>query len=157
MTAKFSPPQDDTVRKNTAPRINIKLDRQAERNIAAFANKSKRDIEERLDELAQEWDIERVLQVHATIISLAGCGLAAATKKSWIAVPVVVSGFLLHHAVRGWCPPLAIFRQLGVRTKGEIDAEVYALKVLHGDFDAICQAGDPEELTEQVIHAVSIG
>jgi hypothetical protein len=155
MSAHFSPPHHDIVRKNTCPKVNAKLDRQAERNIAAFANKSKQEIEERLEELTQEWDIERFLQVHATLISLTGCGLAAVSKKTWIAVPVLVSGFLLNHAVRGWCPPLSIFRRLGARTRGEIDAEIYALKILHGDFNAICAAEDPEELTEQAIHAVS--
>lgn len=53
-------------------------------------------------------------------------------------VPVIVSSFLLHHAGRGWCPPVPIFRRLGVRTRQEIDAERFALKVLRGDLDELC-------------------
>ena len=155
MTAKFEPPVRDLVRNNTCAKINAKIDRQAERNIAAFSSIGREDIEERLEELAHEWDIERVLQIHATVISLTGCGLAAMGKRGFLAVPAAVSAFLMHHAIKGWCPPLAIFRRLGVRTKGEIDAEIYALKTLHGDFDAICDASDSEELTDKVIHAVS--
>ncbi len=49
-------------------------------------------------------------------------------------VPLVVGGFLLQHAVQGWCPPLPIFRRHGVRTQTEIDYERYALKALRGGF-----------------------
>jgi hypothetical protein len=43
-------------------------------------------------------------------------------------------GFLLQHAVQGWCPPLPLLRRLGVRTADEINEERYALKALRGDF-----------------------
>jgi hypothetical protein len=49
-------------------------------------------------------------------------------------IPLVVGGFLLQHAVQGWCPPLPIFRHFGVRTQTEIDQKRYALKVLRDDF-----------------------
>src|SRR5436190_144953 len=48
---------------------------------------------------------------------------------------IAVAGFLLQHALQGWCPPMATFRRLGVRTSYEIDYERYALKVLRRDFD----------------------
>ena len=50
-------------------------------------------------------------------------------------LPVMVAGFLLQHAVQGWCPPVPVFRRLGFRTANEIDAERYALKAIRGDFD----------------------
>ncbi len=37
-------------------------------------------------------------------------------------------------AVQEWCPPVPVFRRLGVRTCQEIDEEKYALKILRGDF-----------------------
>lgn len=43
--------------------------------------------------------------------------------------------FLLQHAVQGWCPPLPVFRRLGVRTAREIHEEILALKAMRGDFD----------------------
>jgi hypothetical protein len=36
---------------------------------------------------------------------------------------------------KGWCPPIPILRQLGIRTASEIDTERYSLKVIRGDFD----------------------
>ena len=55
----------------------------------------------------------------------------------------MVGGFLLQHAVQGWCPPVPVFRRLGVRTQTEIDEERYALKALRGDFHhaAVQEAG----------------
>jgi len=44
---------------------------------------------------------------------------------------------LLMHATQGWCPPVPVLRRFGVRTRHEIDAEKYALKILRGDFDGI--------------------
>jgi len=35
----------------------------------------------------------------------------------------------LQHGLQGWCPPLPLLRRLGIRTRGEIDREKYALKV----------------------------
>jgi hypothetical protein len=46
----------------------------------------------------------------------------------------VVGGFLLKHAVSGWCPPVPLLRRLGVRTRSELDREKFALKALRGDF-----------------------
>ena len=46
----------------------------------------------------------------------------------------MIGGFLLQHAVQGWCPPLPFFRANGVRTQSEIDEEKFALKALRGDF-----------------------
>jgi hypothetical protein len=36
-------------------------------------------------------------------------------------------GFMLMHAVVGWCPPVSVFRRLGCRTMREIDRERSAL------------------------------
>jgi hypothetical protein len=49
-------------------------------------------------------------------------------------LPAIVAGFLLQHALQGWCPPVPLFRHLGFRTAAEIDEERYALKALRGDF-----------------------
>jgi hypothetical protein len=65
-----------------------------------------------------------------------------------LVLTLAVLGFLLQHAVQGWCPPLALLRRLGVRTRREIDAEKYALKALRGDFDG---GGDR---VERVLRAV---
>jgi len=54
--------------------------------------------------------------------------------RRWLVLPALVSGFLLQHALQGWCPPVPVLRRLGFRTMAEIDRERYALKTLRGDF-----------------------
>lgn len=44
------------------------------------------------------------------------------------------------HAFQGWCPPVNLFRRLGVRTQREIDEERYALKLMLGDFAIVSHA-----------------
>jgi hypothetical protein len=39
------------------------------------------------------------------------------------------------HGLQGWSPPATGMRRFGLRTRAEIDAERYALKLLRGDFD----------------------
>ena len=56
-------------------------------------------------------------------------------NRKWSLLPGVIGGFLLQHAVEGWCPPVPLLRRLGFRTEAEIQRERYALKALRGDFD----------------------
>ncbi len=97
------------------------------------------EIEQRLRELDEEWDIERTLEANATTLGLVGLGLGATVSRKYFFLPTVVLGFLLQHALQGWCPPVPLFRRLGVRTQTEIETERYALRALRGDFDAVTQ------------------
>jgi hypothetical protein len=66
-----------------------------------------------------------------------------------------VSGFLLRHAIEGWCPPVTFLRRSGVRTRMEIEQERYALKILRGDFDHIeRRKGESVPDATQVVHGV---
>jgi hypothetical protein len=94
-------------------------------------------IDRRLWELDAEWDIERTLEANAATLALTGTLLGIFADRRFLAVPVVVTGFLLQHALQGWCPPVPLFRKAGVRTMREIDTERYALKALRGDFGPI--------------------
>jgi hypothetical protein len=91
-------------------------------------------IDRRLRELDEEWDIERTLEANAATLALTGSLLGIFVDRRFLAVPVVVTAFLLQHALQGWCPPVPFFRRRGVRTMREIDEERYALKALRGDF-----------------------
>ncbi len=102
--------------------------------IRRYKNSSDYEIRNRLKDLQVEWDIERVLQVNASAITLTGLALGSFVSKKWFVLPGIVAGFLLQHGLQGWCPPLPFFRILGVRTKQEIEEERYALKLLRGDF-----------------------
>jgi hypothetical protein len=94
-------------------------------------------IEDRLRELDREWDIERILEMNAAALSFLGVLLGARKSPRWLLLPGVVGGFLLQHAIQGWCPPVPVLRRLGVRTAREIHREKYAMKALRGDFDAV--------------------
>lgn len=125
------------VEQHTDGAINARIRRQTERNISHFAKQGNEDIGRRLEELDHEWDVERTLEANAASISLLGLGLGAFVDRRFFLLPAVVAGFLLQHAVQGWCPPVPVFRRLGVRTASEIDVERYALKAIRGDFDEL--------------------
>lgn len=127
----------DRVPAHTAAEINEQIRRQTEANIAHYGHAGSAAIERRLKALDQEWDIERTLEANAATASLIGLTLGATVDRRWFLFPAAVAGFLLQHALQGWCPPLPIFRRCGVRTASEIDYERYALKALRGDFEGI--------------------
>jgi hypothetical protein len=125
----------DRVRANTSEEINRRLDRELESRVKSYEHRSPAEITQRIDELDREWDMERLLETNASAIAFAGLALAVTHSRKWLIVPGIVLPFLFQHAVQGWCPPVPVFRRLGVRTREEIDREKYALKVLRGDFD----------------------
>jgi len=133
----------DTVRAYTDPEVNQKIDSTIEERIRFYATQPKDVISKRIEELDQEWDIERVLETNAAGIALSGVVLGLFSKK-WLLLSATVLGFLLQHAIKGWCPPVPMLRKSGVRTRREIDREKYALKILRGDFQTM--PTDPEQL-----------
>lgn len=126
--------EKERVRKSTSEERNRKIDEKAISKLNKYSVKSQEEIEERLQQLESEWDIERILELNAGILGLTGLILGRRDKR-WLALSSLVSGFLVQHAVQGWCPPVPVFRALGFRTRQEIDQEKYALKALRGDFD----------------------
>ena len=91
-------------------------------------------IDERIRELQQEWDIERTLEANAAGVALAGLALGILVDRRFLAIPITAAGFLLQHALQGWCPPLPLLRRLGIRTSAEIHQEIIALRILRGDY-----------------------
>ncbi|MBN1601550.1 MAG: DUF2892 domain-containing protein [Chitinispirillaceae bacterium] len=130
--------KSDRVFQHTPSNVNEKIIRQIEMAVSYYSDHSDK-IEPRLEELNKEWDIERLLETNASVLSLFGLILGIFGKRSWLMLPLFVIGFLLQHALKGWCPPLELFRRLGFRTKEEISRERNALKALRGDFNAISQ------------------
>ncbi len=135
-------PKEDRVRAQTSPELNQKIDAQLERRLRFYATQDEQAISERLEELDREWDIERWLETNAASLSLLGMVLGVTRGKKWFVLPLVVSGFLLQHALQGWCPPVPALRRLGVRTRLEIEQERFALKYLRGDFEQLEKEGD---------------
>jgi hypothetical protein len=108
----------------------------------------------RIAELDREWDVERTLEANASTLALTGLFLGVVRSRKYLLLSATVLGFLLTHAIQGWCPPLPILRRMGVRTRAEIDQEKYALKALRGDFQNIAPS-TPETRTNEVQGVIS--
>ena len=127
----------DRVREHTAGDVNTMIDDAMRDRLFRDSTLGDRELSERIDALDREWDIERYLEVFAPALALSGIVLAAFGNRRWLALSAGVLGFLVQHAVQGWCPPLAALRASGVRTRREIEEERYALKALRGDFSGL--------------------
>ena len=126
--------KEGRVRRSSSPEANQKIDQEIRDNLKNYTGSDYEVIDERISELDKEWDIERTLQLNAATLAITGTVLGLVVDKRWLAVPIIVTSFLVQHAIQGWCPPLPIFRKLGFRTRAEIDKEKFALKALRGDF-----------------------
>lgn len=132
---------------HTKEAINRRIDRQMRYRLEYYA-RHPQEIDERLRQLDREWDVERALEANAASVGLIGLLLALLRGQRYLLLPLTVCGFLLQHALQGWCPPLAIFRRFGLRTRDEIAVERQALKILRGDFkDAGPDIGAEQALT----------
>lgn len=138
---------------HTSERYNEAIRQQTEENIARVCAGGPPSIERRLRELDQEWDIERSLEANASIVALAGLGLGAFVDRRFFFLPGLVFGFLLQHALQGWCPPVPVFRRLGFRTASEIDYERYALKALRGDFRLLNETDGRQSRASEAMEA----
>ena len=134
------PTTDNRVRSHTAPEINRRIDQHIEDSIRYHAVHPEK-IDQRLLELDREWDIERALEANAASVAIFGVLMGLIGRRAFYWLPGIVGGFLLQHAVSGWCPPMPVLRRLGFRTAGEINREKYALKALRGDFAGVASAG----------------
>jgi hypothetical protein len=144
--------QKDRVEKNSPDTINQDIENGIRENIQHYANADKAALSERITKLEKEWYMDRLLITNASALAGMGVLLAATVHKRWLILPSVVLTFLLQHGLQGWCPPLPLFRKLGVRSFKEIDRERFALKYLRGDFGEVntALAANPEKLFEAV-------
>lgn len=144
------------VEQHTLPTINEAIGQRTDAQIVRLEGAPADAIAQRLDALDREWDVERLLQTNASILVLVGLALASTVSKKFLVLPAGVFGFFAQHALQGWCPPIPVFRRLGVRTQREIERERYALKALRGDFDGVAahDAASPHERVRAALAAV---
>jgi hypothetical protein len=118
---------------HTADHVNAQIEHATVHRLGHCAS-SNALVAERLRQLRREWDLERTLETWFASVVLTGITLSAARDHRWMALPTIAAGFMLQHALQGWCPPVPLFRRLGFRTQAEIARERYALKGMRGDF-----------------------
>jgi hypothetical protein len=126
--------ETDRVRRFTSPEMLQQIEDQIERNIASYASQTDEVISERIEALKREWSLNRYLQANVAAVGLIGALLGLKINKNWALLTVGAFGIFLIHGLRGWDPRIRVLRRMGVRTRSEIDREIYALKVLRGDF-----------------------
>jgi hypothetical protein len=131
----------NAVFRHTPDRVNRRIRLSTEANIAYYSAAGADVINQRIAELDTEWDIERTLARNAASVSIAGVLLGLVAGKRYFLLTLTAGGFLLQYAIKGWCAPVAFLRRMGMRTRGEIDREKYALKAARGDFRDVPQAG----------------
>jgi hypothetical protein len=150
------PATTSRVRRSTSGAVNRRIEDRLARDVAFFAEYPDL-ISRRLDQLDREWDTERTLEANASTLALGGTVLGILADRRFLALPLLVSGFLLQHALQGWCPPLPVIRRLGVRTTAEINRERMALKALRGDFGpvAAATAGTAQARAEAALRAAA--
>ncbi|WP_197913173.1 MULTISPECIES: hypothetical protein [unclassified Variovorax] len=153
-TAQFGsqlPPTTLRVEMHTDSALNEEIGARTEAELLRLERAGRAAIEERLTELEEEWDIERVLQTNASALVLAGLALGTGFDRRFLALPIAVFAFFAQHAFQGWCPPIPLLRRLGIRTMREIERERYAIKVLRGDFEGLPR---PDAPTSERVRAI---
>jgi len=158
MHAQIKSNDPDPVRRVTAPEVLAQIDKKTEENIRFYAAQLPGVIGRRIEELQREWSIERYLQLHMSTFGMITAVLALTTKRSWGILTCAALGFFLNHSLGGFDPRLPVLRRMSIRTRREIDREIFALRALRGDFNkaALPQPVVPSESVQSVLRAVGI-
>jgi hypothetical protein len=128
----------DRVRDHSAQHVNRRIVREMNSTVEHCERQGRDAIVKRLAELDHEWDIDRILMANFAVVGgiAYGTGLerysrfgllellgSRRRRTGWLYFFGAQVGFLLLHATVGWCPPMAVWRRLGARTKTEIELE----------------------------------
>jgi|1185.fasta_scaffold514464_2 hypothetical protein len=143
----------DRVRNSTPPSVNYRIDDAMMKRIWVYARKTREEITNRIEELDREWDLERVLETNAAGLALTGVIMSAFSSRKWLLLPAAVLGSLLQHSLTRRSAPVHLLRRFGVRTRREIEAEKYAMRLLRGDFDSLKDVADE---THRAIEALRL-
>lgn len=130
---RILPATTKRVQLNTCDSVNRKISEQTAQRIKELKDADSETIAKRLEQLDYEWDIERMLETNAAVAVLLGSYLGFKGCKAWFLLPGLVGVFLLQHALQGWCPPVCLFRKMGIRTAEEINNEKIELQKLSGE------------------------
>lgn len=112
-------------------------------DVAGYAAGPPEAIGARLAELDREWDVDRVVAAEAALVTLLGLALGLRSRR-WLALAGVGPAWLLQRAARGAAAPPGVLGRVGLRTRGDIEAERTALQALRGDFDGVSFAADSD-------------
>ena len=155
MNSTSLPSTSARVERSTDPRVNEHIRDLSDAEVLRLESAEDAELLLRLQHLDSEWDIERCLQVNASVLVMLGVFLGTRVDRRFLALPAAVFAFLGQHALQGWCPPLPVMRRMGIRTQREIERERFALKALRGDFDDLSTSDvPPARRVREVLKAV---
>ena len=126
---------EDAVRDESPAWVNANIDRETLASLERFRDAAPEKIQERIDELAWEYDVNCAATLAGAVVTLATLPLAKRDLR-YLAIPAVVSGLLAFSNLPIPIPsPLtAFFRVIGFRSRTEIERERHALKMMRGDY-----------------------
>ncbi|HAN20510.1 MAG: hypothetical protein A2Y15_04255 [Clostridiales bacterium GWF2_36_10] len=133
MNKNCLPPTAKRVQSQTNPCINNEIKNNTINRINTYKNGSTEMLNDKINELNNEWDIERIIETNAAIIVFL-CSFLGLRRSKWFLITGVVGFYLLTHALQGWCLPLQFLRRMHIRTADEINIEKTAYKSARGDF-----------------------
>jgi hypothetical protein len=152
MTETINPTETDLVRRYTSEELLNKIEQDIERHIQFYAAQPDHVIQERIEALRREWSMERWLQLNVAGVGLLTGLMAFVGKKRWGLLTGAALGMFLYHATCGYHPMIPVLRRMGVRTRREIDRELYALKALLGHLTRV----PPEKLRTEGLPAKQV-
>ena len=148
-----APSQTDQVRRHTPARFNQRIDEATMKRVWQYARQPPATLAARIQELDREWDLERILETGAGTLALSGVLMSGLKSRRWLLVSASVLTLLLQHSLTRTSPLSDALRAFGVRTRREIDAEKYAMRMLRGDFDNLKSVS---EETHRAIEALRL-
>ncbi|MCY7421614.1 MAG: hypothetical protein LH478_07705 [Chitinophagaceae bacterium] len=95
-------------------------------NLDYYRLESEEVIGTRIKELEAEWDVERTVELKASLLALSGIILGVSAGKKWLIIPAAICSFFAIHAIRGNRLPLTG----NFRTRKQIAEEQFGLKEL---------------------------
>ena len=131
---------EDAIRDESPAWVNANIDRETLRRLEALQGAPPEKIEERIDELAWEYDIGCAEALALSTLSLAGLALAK-VHRGFLAIPALASGLLVwaNLPVSAPSPLTPLFRAIGFRSRTEIERERHALKMMRGDYQRVVE------------------
>jgi hypothetical protein len=81
-----------------------------------------------IEDLESEWDIEKIVEISAAVVTIASVLLAGNKSKQVNKLGETVASLLGVDSLKNWRPPTPFLRGLGFRTREEIDREIKSLR-----------------------------
>ena len=116
--------------------------RQRTEQVLAYYAAQLNQIDQRLKELEEEWDLDQAVMAASAGVSASGLLMAVMGSRKSLLMPLAAAGFMLHYALTGWNGLSSLLYRMGVRSVQEIDEERTALKALRGDFAKLQGQGE---------------